>query len=85
MREIFRSMQKEKVKEMKQQLREEGGGGGGRLEKGFVSQCLVHVAGVGMAEGDDVITREKIQVSNFYCRTKSFHILCRRYVPSMVP
>lgn len=59
MREIFHSLQKEKVKEMKQQLKEEGTR---KAEKAFVGRCLVKVEGIGVGEGDDVVTLEKVQV-----------------------
>lgn len=62
MRDIFRNLQKEKVKEMKQELKERERGRE-RTEKGFVSQCLVKVEGVGRMEGDQVATIEKVQVS----------------------
>lgn len=62
MRDIFRNLQKEKVKEMKQELKERGKERE-RTEKGFVSQCLVKVEGVGKREGDQVATIEKVQVS----------------------
>ena len=65
MRGIFRNLQKEKVREMKQQLQETGGGEGaegGRVEKGFVARCLVRVEGVGSGEGEEMVTIEKVQV-----------------------
>lgn len=65
MREIFRGLQKEKVKEMKQQLKEEGDSGSVRKEgKAYVANCLVKVEGVGLGEGEDMITVDKIKVCN---------------------
>ena len=63
MKDIFRRLQRDKVREMKQQLKEEGGMRG-TTEKGFVSQCLVKVEGVGKGEGDEVVTVDKVAVSS---------------------
>ena len=62
MREIFHRLQKDKVRGMKQQLKEEGGMRG-TTEKGFVSRCLVRVEGVGKKEGEEVVTVAKVTVS----------------------
>ena len=62
MKDIFRRLQRDKVQEMKQQLKEEGGMMG-TTEKGFVSRCLVKVEGLGKGEGDEVVTIDKVVVS----------------------
>ena len=68
MREIFRGLQKDKVREMKQQLKEEGGGEGGKREGGgYVGKCLVKVEGVGVGEGEDQVTIEKLKVGTSNC------------------
>ena len=77
MRGIFRNLQKEKVREMKQQLKEEGGAtGGGRADKGFVARCLVKVEGVGRGEGEEVVTIEKVQVCMWVCMCVGEGVLC---------
>ena len=59
MRGIFRDMQKERVREMKQKLKE----GGERPQKGgYVGKCLVKVEGVGKGEGEDIITVNAVKV-----------------------
>ena len=65
MRDIFRNLQKQKVREMKQQLKEEEEEGvvkGKREGGGYVGKCLVKVEGVGVGEGEELVTIEKVKV-----------------------
>ena len=71
MRGIFYNLQKQKVKDMKQQLMEEekthkSG------DKGYVAKCLVKVEGVGVGDGDDLVTLEKLKVWNHLFCIHSF-------------
>ena len=70
MRGIFRDMQKERVQEMKQKLKE----GGERPQKGgYVGKCLVKVEGVGKGEGEDIITINGVKVK---CCADIFNVTC---------
>lgn len=64
MRGIFYNLQKQKVKDMKQQLKEEESTHRERGDKGYVGKCLVKVERVGVGEGEDLVTLEKLKVWN---------------------
>ena len=62
MRKIFRDLQKEKIREMKERLEEAEGEEEKKRGKEYVGKCLVKVEGVGVGEGEDVVTIEKVKV-----------------------
>ena len=64
MRKIFRDLQKEKIREMKEQLKQgvEEEEEEEKKRGKYVGKCLVKVEGVGVGEGNDLVTIQKVEV-----------------------
>ena len=80
MRKIFRDLQKEKIREMKEQL-EEGEGEGKKRGKEYVGKCLVMVEGVGVGEGEDLVSIKKVEVRCF--KYTFFMVTCQHNFPQI--